>query len=437
MRPHWARGLGDRKAWRSFDTMTSKPDAIVTKHLIRNILVTLILTAAAVFGVLWWRNLSERKPAINTVTEEQETEPEEVQEAESPYILSVEDAKGAITDYYTLLAQNDFAGLRSRGFAEVSGAVEMGWTRQIQLEIHPEYIVPDVTNMPEPVDVYAGNDLYEISSFFATVPPAQCVKSVVTGETGPIGWIYHDALDGQWHIIDPTIPLGTQAPIASNQSRQSSDKLVLVEMSSPGVFRNQWWAITMFTVSITSASKVSNVGVARKAFDAGVTVEIPDTLAVGISAADVPVVPTTNADGTTNPMVAKINGICTVWRGERTQFNRERIGQGLQQLDGANLAPVSITVGNEDITPDFPVDNRSAETTAALLNEEQIKRYGVDGVIVTMPVADQVLYEQEVMGSTTPVSVPDGTDGTGVYPEAGYDGTTTDTAIPTDVTTTQ
>lgn len=397
--------------------MTSKPDAIVTRHLIRNIIVTLVVTAAAVFGVLWWRHVSERKPVADTVTAEDTKEPEVVQEAESPYILSVDDAKSAITDYYTLLSQSDFAGLRSRGFNEVASAVEMGWTKQIQLEVHPEQIMPDVQSMPEPVDVYAGNDLYEIGSFFMTVPPTQSVKSVVTGETGPIGWIYHDALDGQWHIIDPTIPLGTQAPVASNQSRQSSDKLVLVEMSSPGVFRNQWWALTMFTVSVTSASKVADVSIVPKSFDSAVTVEVPDSLTIGISAASVPIVPTVNPDGTTNPLVSKVTGVCTVWRGDRTQFGRDRIGQSLQQLDGQDMAPVVVTSGAEDVTPIFPVDNRLAETTASLLNKEQIERYGVDGVIVTMPVLDQQAYEQEALGLGQPTTDGQaGTDGTDEIP---------------------
>lgn len=394
--------------------MTSKPDAIVTRHLIRNILVTLILMAAAVFAVLWWRNLQGRKPAIDAVTSEQSTPaaPEEVQEAESPYILSVDDAKRAISDYYALLAQSDSAGLRSRGFNEVAGAVELGWTKQIQLEIHPEYIQPDVQSMPEPIDVYAGNDLYEIGAFFTTIPPAQCVKSVVTGETGPVGWIYHDAIDGQWHIIDPTIPLGTQAPVASNQSMQSTDKLVLTELSSPGVFRNQWWAITMFTVTVTSASRTGNVSISARPFDSGMTVDVPNSLLVGISATDVPMVPTINPDGTTNPLVAKVNGICTIWRGDRSNFSRERIGQGLQQLDGQDMAPVSVEYAGGQVTPYFPVDNRTAESTASLLNEEQIKRYGVDGVIVTTPLADQQAYEQQALGLNQGTGIQEGGDST-------------------------
>lgn len=388
--------------------MTSKPDAIVTRHLIRNVLLTALLIVLVTVGVLWWRSLSGRKPAADTATAEETSEPREVQEAEAPYILSVDDAKATITDYYTLLSQNDFSGLRGHGFNEVASAVELGWTRQTGLEIHPEFISPDVQSMPEPVDTYAGNDLYEIGAFFTTVPPADCVKSLVTGATGPIGWIYHDALDGQWHIIDPTVPLATQAPVASNQSRQSNDKLVLVEMSSPGVFRNQWWAMTIFTVSVTSASKTADVSVVPRSFDSGISLEVPDSLTIGISSRDVPIVPTVNPDGSASPLVAKIHGVCTMWRGERQGFDRERIGQKLQQLDGTDMAPVDVTMGAENITPVFPVDNKTAEKTANLLNEEQIKRYGVDGVIVTMPLIDQQSYEQDALGYAAPEQAQDG-----------------------------
>lgn len=412
--------------------MTSKPDAIVTKHLVRNVVVTVAVAVTALVGYLWWQSFKERKPAADTVETTQTTaDPEEVTEAEAPYLLSVDDAKSAITDYYTLLSRSEFAGLRSHGFNEVASAVELGWTAQIGLEIHPEYIVPDVPSMPQPVDTYAGNDLYEIGSFFTTVPPVQCVKSVVTGETGPIGWIYHDAIDGQWHIIDPTIPLATQAPVANNQTRKSTDGLVLVEMSSPGIFRNQWWAMTMFTVSITSASKMTNVEVQARTFDAGVTVEVPDSLLAGVLSSDVPVVPTTNPDGTTTALVAKVHGVCTMWRGERQNFDRGLIGQMLQQLDGSDMSPVSISTNTEDVTPVFPVDNRTAEKTSNLLNEEQIKRYGVDGVIVMMPLADQVAYEQQVLGIDQQEQGQQGTEGgDGTGDAAAGDGTQTDSPQP-------
>ena len=398
--------------------MTSKPDAIITKHLIRNVLVTLVLVVIGVCGFLWWRSYSNRKPSIDSapVAETPHAESQEIVEAESPYILNVEDAKSALSDYYTLLSQGEFAGLRSRGFNEAASSVELGWTRQIGMEIHPELLVPDVPNMPEPVGTYAGNDLYDIKSFFATVPPTQSVKTIVTGETGPVGWIYHDAIDGQWHIIDPTVPLSTQAPVASNQIRKSNDGLVLVEMSSSGIFCNQWWAITMFTVSVTSASKVTGVSVMPRSFDDGVTVEVPESLTKGITTAEVPLVPTTNPDGTTNPLVAKVYGVCTIWRGERQSFDAGLIGQTLQHLDGSDMSPVEVTAGAENITPVFPVDNRLAETTANLLNEEQAKRYGVDGVIVTMSLADQQSYEQDALGIGQPV------DTAQVDPVAGNEG---------------
>lgn len=378
--------------------MTSRPDAIVTKHLVRNILLTMLVVAVAAGAFLWWRSMSARRPAVDTAPVETPVEQQEIQEAESPYVLSVEDATSTISDYYALLAQGDFVGLRQHGFEEVASAVELGWVRETGLEIHAEYIKPDAKDMPQPVGTYAGNDLYEIGSFFTTTPPQQCVKSIVTGETGPIGWVYHDALDGKWHIVDPAIPLATQAPAAGSQSRQSEDKQVLAEMSSSGVFRNQWWAITMFTVQVTSASKTDNVKIEPREFDDGITNEVPETLTKGIASSDVPIVPQVAADGTTSPLVAKASGVCIVWRGNRKDFDPSLIGQRLQQIDGVDMAPVRIVVRAEDITPVFPIDNKTAESTSALLNEEQVKRYGVDGVIASISVADQQAYEQQALG---------------------------------------
>lgn len=376
--------------------MANKPRGVVTHHLIRNIIFLVVLVALGGTGAWVARSIATRGPAANSVVTPAEPGGDEGGDDGAPAetedaitTLTIEDARDAVTTYYSMLAAQDFAGLRSRGFDSAAAVIELGWTSQMGLEIHPESLVADVDALPAPVGTWAGNDLYAIGDFFKAAPAADTVKSNITGATGPVGWAYHDALDGRWHIIDPTLPAGTQAPAASAQSRQSVDGLVDAETSSPGVFRNQWWAMTIMTVQVTSRATTYGVRVEPRAFDESVSVTVPDSLLAGIPGSEIPAVPPVNEDGT--PAVAQktISGVCKVWRGDLSSFPAERIGQSLMRIDGHDLSPVSIIANEEDVAPLFPVDNETAATVGRLLNDEQIEQYGLTGTATVAPAAGE------------------------------------------------
>lgn len=404
--------------------MANKPSTVITKHLVRNVVIFLLFLIAAVGGFFGYQMFTKRKPAADTIATQSDTQTsdgevaEELPQAESPSSLNVEEAKSAIEDYYTMLGQLNFAGLRTRGFDEAAGAIELGWVAQTGIVVVPDMIHPDVTAMPMPVSTYAGNDLYQIKDFFTQEPPKESVQSIVTGQTGPCGWIYHDALLGKWKIVDPVMPTGTQAPRASSESRVSDDRLVDVQLASPGIFRNAWWAVTMFSVDVTSASRTYDVTISERKgeerrFDDGVVVTIPESLLSGIHAANIPAVPIVNPDGTQSPQVAKAVGVVTMSRGTThvEEFDYARIGQPPMRLDGDDMCPVEIETGaGEKISPVFPVDNVTASATASLLNEQDIKNFELAALAEAakkQPAADQQTVEE-----TQPVTSAEPIDGT-------------------------
>lgn len=422
--------------------MANKPVSVMTKHLVRNIVAIVVAVLLVAGGVLAWHALSSRGPAADSAGQsdpgDKESSGDEVL-AEEPSSLSVDGARSAISNYYLMLSRLDHAGLRSAGFDEAAGAVENGWVIQIAMQVYPDFINPDVTEMPQPVGVYAGNDLYDVRSFFTAAPPIQCVTSAVTGETGPVGWIYHDALENRWHFIDPLMPTYTQAPQVSNQSRVSEDGMVSVRMSCPGIFSNPWWAMGMFAVEVTSASMSYNVEVTANTFDEGVSVSVSDGLSKGVLASEIPVVPVLNPDGSQQPMVAKASGVCILTRGDRDMANAsiERIGQSALRLDGHDMCPVSILLrtGNqteENVAPLFPVNNEPISDSASLLNTQQLEQYDVTDKLadpayvqqLRADVEDQRKQQEQQQGAVTETTSPEAT-ATG----ATVTGTTTETPV--------
>ena len=420
----------------------------MTKHLVRNIIMFVIFLLLAVGGFFAWQALTHRSPAADSTNQSGDSGSQDAADqvmAEEPSSLSVDGARSAISSYYLMLSRLDHAGLRAAGFDETAGAVENGWVVQMAMQVYPEFITPDVTAMPQPVGVYAGNDLYDVRSFFTSPPPIQCVTSVVTGETGPVGWIYHDALENRWHFVDPLIPTYTQAPQVSNQSRVSEDGLVSVKMSCPGIFCNSWWAMGMFAFDVTSAAKSYNIDVVTNKFDEGVTVTVTDGLSKGIKASEIPVVPTLNPDGSQQPMVAKASGVAVLERGGRdmTKASPERIGQPALRLDGHDLCPVSIILrtGNqteENVAPLFPVNNEPISESSSLLNTQQLEQYDVtdklaDPAYVQQLQADveQQRQQQQQQGAGTTETTNPAANATG----ATVTGTTTETPVSQDAAT--
>lgn len=298
---------------------------------------------------------------------------------------TVEEANKVIAAYYGYLANSDADGLRNIGNDAAANAVQNKWTIGIDYRVDNS-VQPDAQAMPQPIGKYAGCKLYNISDFFLN-PPSNSVHSTVTGDTGYQGWVYYDPLDTKWVIVDPTIPTSVQVPESGHVAKSSEDRKATVEISGPGAYSNPWWSYTMVSVDVTSSSADASISVKQRTLDSGITASIPDTLTAGLSqvaaqntqqgADDAD----SGEDGTASEQsqssaVAKTSGICIIYRGSTSGFAPDRIGQQPLRIDG-DITPITVSCGDEDITPIFAIGTSTATDIQKLLDDEQMKKYNV------------------------------------------------------------
>lgn len=316
---------------------------------------------------------------------------------------TVEEANKVIAAYYGYLANSDSDGLRNIGNDAAANAVQNKWTVGIDYRVDNS-VQPDAKTMPEPIGKYAGCKLYNISDFFSN-PPSNSVHSTVTGDTGYQGWVYYDPLDTKWVIVDPTIPTSVQVPESGHVAKSSEDRKATVEITGPGAYSNPWWSYTMVSVDVTSSSADASVSVKQRTLDSGITVSIPDTLTAGLS----PVGAQNTQNGTDDSnggdteteqsqstAVAKASGICIIYRGSTSEFAPDRIGQQALRIDG-DITPITVSCGDEDITPIFAIGTSTATDIQKLLNDEQMSKYNVSSESVEK-------LEQEVKDMPQPDS---------------------------------
>lgn len=343
----------------------AKPLKLTTSRMTRNIVALCIIMALLLGGITLHmlqkmsdaNNAQEDEPVVTDVQDEQPTSKKTAQEAEK-----------IIKRYYTALAYNDSSSLHSIGNEAAASAIERGWLSSIGYSVDASKATnPDAQALPQRCGTYAGCDAYNISDFYSS-DTSGAITSDVTGVTGCTGWIYYDEIKTEWIIADPTIPTSISSAEAPNVERSSLDSMVTVKMSSPGAYCNQWWAYTQLSVDISNASSDNDVTVSAKKLDKGMTTNVPSELTSGV-----PRTPTgTSSDGST---VSSANAVCTVYRGETSNFNMDRIGGDALSIDG-NICPVSIIYGDEDVSPVFTIGSASSDDVEKLLSSEQIKRYG-------------------------------------------------------------
>lgn len=316
---------------------------------------------------------------------------------------TVEEANKVIAAYYGYLANSDSDGLRSIGNDAAANAVQNKWTVGINYRVDNS-VQPDAKDMPQPIGKYAGCKLYNISDFFSN-PPSNSVHSTVTGDTGYQGWVYYDPLDTKWVIVDPTIPTSVQVPESGHVAKSSEDRKATVEITGPGAYSNPWWSYTMVSVDVTSSSADASVSIKQRTLDSGITVSIPDTLTAGLSpvgaqntqnGADDSNGGDTETEQSQSTAVAKASGICIIYRGSTSEFAPDRIGQQALRIDG-DITPITVSCGDEDITPIFAIGTSTATDIQKLLNDEQMSKYNVSSESVEK-------LEQEVRDMPQPDS---------------------------------
>lgn len=316
---------------------------------------------------------------------------------------TVEEANKVVAAYYGYLANSDSDGLRNIGNDAAANAVQNKWTVGIDYRVDNS-VQPDAKSMPEPIGKYAGCKLYNISDFFSN-PPSNSVHSTVTGDTGYQGWVYYDPLDTKWVIVDPTIPTSVQVPESGHVAKSSEDRKATVEITGPGAYSNPWWSYTMVSVDVTSSSADASVSIKQRTLDSGITVSIPDTLTAGLSpvgaqntqnGADDSNGGDTETEQSQSTAVAKASGICIIYRGSTSEFAPDRIGQQALRIDG-DITPITVSCGDEDITPIFAIGTSTATDIQKLLNDEQMSKYNVSSESVEK-------LEQEVRDMPQPDS---------------------------------
>lgn len=361
----------------------NEPFGLRRSGLIRNRIITAIAGVAIIAGlgaytVFVIKPFKSETP-INAITTDDDDK-----KTETAVPDSVSEADKFIAAYYGYLANSDADGLRNLGNDAAANAIQNKWTIGIDYKVDNS-VQPDAKDMPSPIGKYAGCKLYNISDFFST-PPANSVHSTITGDTGYQGWIYYDQLETRWVIVDPTIPTSVQVPESGHVAKSSEDKKATVEMTGPGAYSNPWWAYTMVSVDVTSSSADATITIQQKSLDNGITVSVPDTLTAGLS----PIVASNaqqgeqqntqqsqdTADMSQSSAVAKASGICIVYRGTTSGFTPDRIGQQALRID-CDITPVTISCGDEDITPIFAIGTSTATDIQKLLNSAQMSKYNV------------------------------------------------------------
>lgn len=245
---------------------------------------------------------------------------------------TVDGVRDVLTMYYSALAANDSNKLRGIGASDAASAIDQGWLAGVGYRMN-SIDTPSATSMPAPVGTYAGSPLYAIADFYAS-NPTDAIHTDATGDTPRVGWVWYDDVNGNWAIVDPTIPTAIQTPSSTTVTMASDDRTANVSVMSKGAYANAWWAWLSEAITISTTAPVT---MSKVSFDKGVTVMLPNEL-----------------NGTINGGIA--SGSAIVTRGSLSEFDLSRIGQNPYSLSGDMMA-CRIQTTSQDITPQLRIGN--------------------------------------------------------------------------------
>ena len=299
-----------------------------------------------------------------------------------------EKAKEIITTYYTAIAERDSGKLRNLGNTAAANALERGWLDDIGFIVDISKISsPDHDGFPSPVGLYAGCSIYRIADFY-NMPANDAIKSDITGLTSVQGWIYYNPMITSWVIVDPVMPTAVARSQADNMQKASQDGMVTTTLSCPGAYSNPWWCYARIKVAVENSSLNPEPKVyvsPNNAFDRGITLQVPPELQGELGTATEGTVATVASEPaangnisqvtTTTSIPARKESICIIYRGTTSNFGIDRIGAKVQNIDG-NICPITVTYGNENVAPVFPIGKSNLEDAQALITKEQISTYG-------------------------------------------------------------
>lgn len=343
-------------------SQATKPSTLTTARYKRNLIVTCIVIALAIAGIIGVTLMnapseSDELPDAVQALIVDDTKTQEVIET----INTPEHAREYISSYYKALADKSTSSLQSMGATAAANASERGWLTSLDYKVDLTKLgKPDAKSFPVSQGLYAGCTLYKISDFFSS-GTADAIWNNATGLTGTEGWIYYDPINVKWVIADPTIPTGFASPNSSKVARDSANGSVAVTMEDAGVWSSPWWAWSEAQITITNKSDAS-VTVSVVSYDDGFTSIVPDTLRGTIAP----------PEGGHETVVSER---CVMYRGKLQGFGIEKIGARPLEVDG-NICPISIAVGDENIAPIFAVGKADATVIATEIQEGQIEEYG-------------------------------------------------------------
>lgn len=339
----------------------NKMPSLSTKRSKRNaIIITSVLTLALAGGaVLIMKSMEknpESVPVVSQVVDQVQPQKPVITDVQSSAgDNTVDKAEELIIGYYAALESKDSTKLRALGCNDTANAVDLGWLDSIGWSLDASKIgTPSARSFPASQGLYAGCTLYKISDFFQD-DPMNVIKSNIIGNAGLEGWVYYDAMNAKWNLVDPTIPTSISAAQSKNVQRQSNDKSVTVKMSSPGAYSNAWWSYTQVSVNISNQSS-STVNISKSKFDNGITASLGNGIPNSV-----------NAGGTAQ-------GVAVIYRGVTKNFGIEKIGATALEIDG-DVSPVRIDYNGEDVSPVFAIGNSDAKELQNLLTQDQIDKY--------------------------------------------------------------
>ena len=237
---------------------------------------------------------------------------------------TVAKADEVINSYYAALSSQDSNVLHQIGADAAASAIERDWLTRIHYAVN-NIGQADATTMPTQAGTYAGEPIYQMSSFFSGGTD-NTVTNDITGTTAVLGWIWFDQTTNAWHVVDPTIPTSISAPSSTTVTMKSSDGSSTVSVTSDGALSNPWYAWMQEQVNVTTSSTVT---MTKQSLDSGITANIPSSLL--------------GTRGSTS-------GTVTIVRGVTSDFGIDKVGQDDLQLTG-DMTAVKVQTDSQDITP--------------------------------------------------------------------------------------
>lgn len=397
-------GFGGKALARKPNTPYKLSTGSRIRNIILTILVFLLIAAGVGYGVYkaFGKDLF---PKQETVVDAPKIVAPAEKKPEAENLFTPQKAEETLVTYYNALASSDSEALRSIGADSAAAAVDNGWLAAMEYAVDTSKTsTPVATEMPASIGIWAGNNLYNIIDFYDGTKTDASVRNNITGLSNLVGWIYFDSTQGRWAIVDPTIPIETNAPEIPNLVKYSQDRLIDIKMSSVGSLSNPWWSYAQLNYDITSSDETSPVTIAEREFDNGITTLITPTLLKGLPAATrkkaeapangenaVQAQDNQTAQNQDNAnagnaaaqdqgevVPSKVAGICIIYRGVVSDFNFEKIGSAPLSITG-DINMLSISTERENLTPVYTVGNVKSSDLRALMSKEEIERYDASG----------------------------------------------------------